>query len=89
MNNSVSVGESKIIHSSRDIWIGDLLFRPHSGKATRRMVIQVINIPDDHTIIYVYKPSAKESSSAGSGHNHSEMGHDKSLGGELYGPSIW
>jgi len=62
---------------------------PIRGKITRRMIIEVINIPDDHTIIYVYKPLAKKPSSAGPGDNHSEMGYDKSLGGELKGPSIW
>ena len=80
-----------MINGRRGIPIEGGLFypAPNGGKITRRMVIQVTDATDDHAGIHVSKPSVEKAPNARTRDNHFQVGHDKSLGGEHAGHSIW
>jgi hypothetical protein len=54
-----------------------------------RMVVQIFDPFYKDVVIDVNKPSSEKTASARSGNDQLEVGYDKSLGGESYGPSIW
>ena len=73
------------------IWDGEFLFAPlpKRSKNSRRVIIKIVDALHDKHVVNLHNPSAKKSHNASGGHNQLEVWHDKSLGGELNGPTVW
>ena len=61
---------------------------PKCGKVFGRMVIQVIDVPNNYAVIDLDKPLAEKATDTSTAHDHLEVRNDKSLGGKHEGFTI-